>query len=180
MFRGGHPDHHFSVRDVGIAAQKISQRTRSRAFVGVVAAGRTSVDPRAFANTFFRADYRSLDDETRIDLLIDNLVPWYFQFVASWSLAEKQGRLDICWLSYEELIKDKPASITNVLKFYGLGAPLRGIEHLIRETESEKRKSRFNKGIAGRGEAKLSESQKDRIRRYSRYFPTTDFSRIGL
>jgi tetratricopeptide (TPR) repeat protein len=134
----------------------------------------------AFANTFFRADYRSLDEDTRIDLLIDNLVPWYFQFVASWSLVEKQQRLDIFWMSYEELIKDKPTSITNVLTFYGLGAPRRGIEQQIWEAESEKRRTRFNRGVAGRGASKLSEGQIDRIRSYARYFPTTDFSRIGL
>ena len=137
-------------------------------------------DGGASSATFFRADYRSLDDQTRIDLLIDNLVPWYFQFVASWSLAEKQKRLEILWLSYEELINNKQASITNVLKFYGLGAPLRGIEQRIRETESEKRRMRFNKGVAGRGGARLSETQKARVRSYARYFPTTDFSQIGL
>jgi hypothetical protein len=137
-------------------------------------------DGGASSATFFRADYRSLDEQTRIDLLIDNLVPWYFQFVTSWSLAEKQKRLDILWLSYEELISNKPASITNVLKFYGLGAPLRGIEQRIRETEKEKRRTRFNKGISGRGKARLSESQLARICGYGRYFPTTDFSKIGL
>ena len=134
----------------------------------------------ASSNSFFRGDYEFLDEQTRIDLLIDNLVPWYFQFVASWELAEKQGRLDIFWLSYEEMIKDKPVSVTNLLKFYGLGAPQRAIEQQIREIESEKRRTRFNKGIPGRGEAKLSESQKCRIRSFARYFPTTDLSRIGL
>lgn len=137
-------------------------------------------DGGAFANTFFREDYQALDDTTRIDLLIDNLVPWYFQFVASWSLVEKRYQLDVFWLSYEELIKNKPASVTKVLKFYGLGAPQRGIEQVIREMESEKRRTRFNKGITGRGKTKLSESQMNRIRSYARYFPTTDFSRIGL
>lgn len=137
-------------------------------------------DGGAFSNSFFRADYKSLDEQTRIDLLIDNLVPWYFQFVASWNLVEKQNRLEIFWLGYEELIKEKPASITSVLKFYGLGAPTRGIEQRIREAESEKGRTRFNKGVAGRGDSKLSESQKDRICSYARYFPTTDFSRIGL
>jgi hypothetical protein len=83
-------------------------------------------------------------------------------------------------MSYEELIKDNPTSITNVLKFYGLGAPQRGIGQQISEAESEKRRTRFNRGVAGRGISKLSEGQIDRIRSYARYFPTTDFSRMGL
>jgi hypothetical protein len=134
----------------------------------------------AFSNSFFRADYPSLDERTRIDLLIDNLVPWYFQFVASWGLVEKQGRSDLIWLTYEDLIADKPKAINDVLGFYGLGAPMRGIEQRINEIESEKRRTRFNKGIAGRGESRLSDSQKRRIRNYAKYYPTTDFSRIGL
>ena len=134
----------------------------------------------AFANSFFRADYLTLDNETRLDLIIDNLVPWYFQFAASWDLVEKQKRLELTWLRYEDMISDKPATIQTVLNFYGLNAPLRGIEERISEIESEKRRSRFNKGVAGRGETELSDSRKRRIREYARYFPSTDLSVIGV
>ncbi len=134
----------------------------------------------AYFNTYFKADFPSLDDETKIDLLIDNVVPWYMQFVASWSLAEKQDRLQVSWLTYEELIADKPAAIEGVLSFYGLGAAGKAVEAKVKETESEARKIRFNKGIAGRGAAGLSETQKERICRLSKYYPTTDFGRLGL
>lgn len=137
-------------------------------------------DKGAFYNSYFREDFRLLDEETKIDLLIDNIIPWYFQFVASWSLVEKQKSLDIFWLSYEDLIADKPSAIQDVLRFYGFGAARRGIEQKIRETESESRKIRFNKGVKGRGESRLSERQKGRIRRLAKYYPATDFSRIGL
>lgn len=134
----------------------------------------------AFYNSYFRADFQPLDEPTKIDLLIDNVIPWYFQFVASWDLVEKQRRLNIKWLSYEELTADKPAAVLDVLKFYGLGSSLKAVEAKIKETESESRKIRFNKGVAGRGKSGLSEDQKERIRRLSRYYPTTDFGRIGL
>ena len=134
----------------------------------------------AFANSFFREDYRSLDEDTRIDLLIDHLVPWYFEFVASWSLVEKQRRLELMWLSYDDLIKDKPKAVEDVLGFYGLAAPSRGIVKRISEIEFEKRGTRFNKGVAGRGASRLSDVQKQRIERYARYYPMTDFTRIGL
>lgn len=137
-------------------------------------------DRGAFFNSYFRADYPSLDDETKIDLLIDNVVPWYFQFVASWSLVEKQKNLEIFWLGYEELIRDKTAAVRNVLAFYGLGAARRHVEQKIGETESENRKIRFNKGITGRGETELNERQKERIRRLAGYYPSTDFGRLGL
>lgn len=134
----------------------------------------------AFFNSYSREDFQALDDETKIDLLIDNVIPWYFQFVASWSLVEKQRSLDIHWLSYEDLIRNKPSSVQDVLKFYGLGASLKSVEQKIRETESEERKIRFNKGVAGRGKTGLNDRQKERIRRMARYYPSTDFSRMGL
>ena len=134
----------------------------------------------AFQNSYFRADWPALDEETKIDLLIENVIPWYFQFVASWDLADKQQRLEVHWLSYEDLIADKPASVLKVLEFYGLGAARRGVEKRIAEIEAEERKIRFNKGIAGRGRAGLNNQQKEQIRRLARYYPSTDLCRIGL
>jgi len=134
----------------------------------------------AFANSYFPEDFQALDTETKLDLIIDNFVPWYFQFVASWSLAEKNDRVEILWLSYEEMIKDKAASMQKVLGFYGLGAPAKGIEYTIRQIESQKGKTRFNKGVAGRGETGLNDAQKERIIRLARYYPSTDLTRIGV
>lgn len=134
----------------------------------------------AYQTSYFRRDWPSLDDETKVDLLIENVIPWYFQFVASWDQAEKQKRLEVYWLTYEEFVADKASSVLKVLEFYGLGAPRRGVEQRIRDIESEKRKNRFNKGQTGRGKSGLNERQKEQIRRLTRYYPSTDFARIGL
>jgi tetratricopeptide (TPR) repeat protein len=134
----------------------------------------------AFKSSYFRADWPTLDEETKIDLLIENVIPWYFQFVGSWDLAEKQQRLEVHWLSYEEFIADKCSAVLQILRFHGLGASRRGVEQCIREVESNGRKNRFNKGVAGRGRSGLTDRQKDQVRRLARYFPSTDFGRIGL
>jgi hypothetical protein len=134
----------------------------------------------AFKSSYYRADWHTLDEETKIDLLIENVIPWYFQFFSSWALAENQQRLEVHWLSYEELIADKCTAVLNILGFYGLGARRRAVEQCIGEVESNSRKNRFNKGVAGRGKSGLSERQKDQVRRLARYFPSTDFGRIGL
>src|SRR5947209_283873 len=134
----------------------------------------------AFQTSFFRADWQALDEEMKIDLLIENVIPWYFQFVASWDLAEKEKRLELLWLSYEEMVSDKTSSVLKVLEFYGLGASRRGVEQRIRQIESEERKIRFNKGVTGRGRLGLNLQQKEQISRLTRYYPSIDFSRIGL
>jgi len=137
-------------------------------------------DKGAFQTSYSRADWQALNEETKIDLLIENVIPWYFQFVASWDLAERQKRIEIHWLSYEELIADKASSILKLLEFYGLGASRRGVEQRIGEIEKRNRKNRFNKGIAGRGQSGLKDRQKEQIRRLTRFYPSTDFGRIGL
>ena len=134
----------------------------------------------AFQTSYFRADWQELDEEARIDLLIENVIPWYFQFVASWDLAERQKRLEVHWLSYEDFVADKPSSVLKLLEFYGLGASRRGIEERIVELEAEGRRNRFNKGVTGRGSSGLTDRHKDQIRRFTRYYPSTDFGRIGL
>src|SRR5215813_3470634 len=137
-------------------------------------------DQGAFQTSYFRADWPGLDQETKIELLIENVIPWYFQFVASWDLAEKQKRLELQWLSYEELVADKPASLLKVLEFYGLGASRSAVDQRIKKIESDGRKNRFNKGVTGRGARGLTEQQKEQIRRLTRFYPSTNFSRIGL
>jgi len=134
----------------------------------------------AFFNSHFRADFMDLDEEKQVDLLIDNIAPWYMQFVASWSLAEKEDRLELYWLTYEDLIENKRESIEQLLEFYGLGTARANVERLLASTEGESRKNRFDKGVAGRGKTGLTDAQKQRIIELSTYYPTTDFRCIGL
>ena len=54
------------------------------------------------------------------------------------------------------------------------------IKQKIAEVESKNEINRFNKGIAGRGKVGLSDAQKDKIRSLATYFPSADFSLLGL
>ncbi len=134
----------------------------------------------AFLNTYFRGSFLQLDEAKQIDLIIDNVVPWYLQFVASWALAEKEGRLEIYWLTYEDLTQNKVESIEQLLEFYGLGTTPAALKRLIADEEANTRKNRFNKGVSGRGKTTLTDVQKERIIALTEYYPGTDFSLIGL
>ena len=134
----------------------------------------------AFKTSYFRADWPKLEEEKKIDLLIEHVIPWYFQFVASWDQAEREKRVELRWLSYEELIANKCSTVLKLLEFYGLGASRGNVEKIISEVESDGRKNRFNKGVMGRGRSVLSDQQKECLRKLARYFPSTDFSRVGL
>jgi len=134
----------------------------------------------AYLNSYFKADFPQLDQEKQIDLLIENIVPWYFQFVASWSNVEKEKQIEIKWLCFEEFTQNKTETILDVLKFYGLGAATRNVENVIKHLEAQERKIRFNKGVSGRGKESISISQRDRIKQMARFYPSTDFGQIGL
>lgn len=133
-----------------------------------------------FSTYFDRDDFVSFGDDQKIELLIEYVIPWYFQFVASWQRAERDGRLEIDWITYEGMVADKPAMVERILSFNGISAPRNIIERQINESESHGKKNRFNKGRTGRGKAVLSEDQRKRIISLARHFPSSDFSLIGL
>ncbi len=133
-----------------------------------------------FSTYFDGREFLAFDEQQQIDAIIEYAIPWYFQFVASWRGAERDGRLEVFWLTYEEMIKDKPETVERILGFYGMQAPMAEIEKQIALTESDKDKNRFNKGVTGRGAAGLSAAHKEKIRGLSKPFPTTDFSCLGF
>ncbi len=128
---------------------------------------------------FNREDFDIFTERQQTDLIIDNVLPWYFQFISSWQRAETNCRVEAHWLVYEEMISDKAGTLERLLRFYGLNAQRATIEQVIDATESDTRRNRFNKGIIGRGET-LSAKQKERIAALARYYPSADFRCVGL
>jgi hypothetical protein len=133
-----------------------------------------------FSTFFDRDDFEALSSEQKIDLLIDNVLPWYFQFVASWQRVEADGRLEIDWLTYEEMVSDKTGTVERILRFNGLDADRSVIEQHISNIEGDRDKNRFNRGTTGRGESVLSEEQRIRITELARHFPSRDFGVLGI
>lgn len=133
-----------------------------------------------FSTFFNKEDFLSFSHDKKLDLLIEFAIPWYFQFVASWQRAEAEGRLEMMWLTYEEMIADKPAAVKKLLGYYGMAVPDDAIEDRIRFIEGDGERNRFNKGIAGRGKSGVSDRHKARIRELAEYFPSADFSCIGV
>ncbi|MGB2752103.1 MAG: sulfotransferase domain-containing protein [Pyrinomonadaceae bacterium] len=133
-----------------------------------------------FSTYFDKEEFLSFDDDQKIDLLIEYVLPWYFQFVASWQRAEREGRLEVNWITYEEMVADKAKMADRVLGFYGIKAPPELIDQKLAEIESDRENNRFNKGGTGRGKLVLTDEQRNRIRRLARHFPSTDFGRLGI
>lgn len=137
-------------------------------------------DKGAIANTFFARPWKRMDHSRKLDLIIDHFMPWYLAFFASWIDAMKSDQIDGFLVSYEQIIEDKPAAIFAISEFLGLEKSPDECAAAIEAAESNKRKNRFNKGVAGRGESSLDTHQKDRIKRLADYFDDIDFALVGL
>lgn len=135
----------------------------------------------AVRGTFFSpADFAAMTEESRLDLIIDHVVPWHLQFVASWQQVEREQRLPLMWLTYETMMADKPAALRGVLRFWGLEYPPERVEAGVETALADGRRNRLNKGVSGRGLTGLSPGQKDRIRSLARHFPSADFGILGI
>lgn len=130
-------------------------------------------------NTFFAGRWEGLTRARKLDLVIDNFVPWYAAFYASWSDVMTHGLLDCFFLRYEDMIADKPGTMEALAEFYSLDKSPEACAAAVELVDGRKDITRYNKGRAGRGE-ELSDAQKDRIRHLAGYFPDVDFGPVGL
>ena len=104
----------------------------------------------------------------------------HLQFLAGWQQADRERRVPILWLTYEELMRDKPAAVARVLAFHGLGAPEEKITAALAAQESDPRRNRFNAGLSGRGQSALTPAQHARLRHLAAAYPAAGFTSFGL
>ena len=130
--------------------------------------------PMAYVDARF---LRQSPDE-QLDFIIDLMIPWYVNFFVSWSEAESSLGVRLFWLRYEELTAVPVAVLTRLCEHIGLDTDCRQIE--VAMADAAAKPTRFNQGIIGRGEAGLSESQKNRVRAQAAHYPWVDFTPIGL
>jgi tetratricopeptide (TPR) repeat protein len=134
----------------------------------------------AIRGTLFNVDaWMHSTPERQADQIIDLVVPWHLEFLASWQRADRDGRLPVLWMRYEEMLADKPAAVRRILEWQGLKAEDERIAAAVAKVEQSPEKNRFNKGVSGRGREGLTVEQKERIRRMMAYYPEADFRAYG-
>lgn len=125
-------------------------------------------------------DFNSWPAEKQFDFIVDYVLPWYVSFYASWKYAERDRKLPILWLQYEQMVRDWPSSIRSVLEFYRLNVSREDIDAAIQRMQAKPRERvRFNKGVAGRGAQSLSIEQTARVHRLTLSYPDVDFGPLG-
>ncbi len=125
---------------------------------------------------YFNESYLEMDEVTQYDYSIDMSAAWYIHFFVSWYETARRSNIKTFWTTYDKVVNDSQNVLKKISKFYQLDINEEKFDPVIQGTKSPN----LNVGISGRGEQILSADQKDRIRRYCKYFPDTDFSMIGL
>ncbi len=117
--------------------------------------------------------------ERILELVIRKYSYWYIEFYASWVIAEREGRLPIYWLAYEKLVEAPQQTVEGIAAHCGLPLLGQNIGEAVRALRGSG-VVRKNKGVAGRGQGGMSQTQKDHIKQHTVCFPDIDFSPIGL
>lgn len=135
----------------------------------------------AFPTFYCNEKFGDLDDTTQIDQIIEMGIPWYFNFYVSWYEATSSNRIEALWMQYENVIESWGEALTMISQFYTLNKTKQEIDDALQRTINMKKdRTRLNKGIAGRGDAALSDVQKEKIIKMSRFYPWVDFSLLGI
>lgn len=116
--------------------------------------------------------------ERQLDMMVDLAGPWYARFIGDWTA---EDRLEKLWLTYDDLVADPAATVSRVADFYGLGLSGAAIAAAVNDLgRGDRRSTRINKGIGGRGAEQMTPAQLARLGRLFDYYPTVDRARIGV
>ena len=123
-------------------------------------------------------EFFELTENQQIDAIVELAIPWYVGFFVSWYEADLEGTVHPIWLTYEELTTDPAATLRLVTEAFSIDKSNEEIDEALKKVG--RRNVRFNKGVSGRGQQRLSESQIMKITGFTRFYPSVDFSRIGI
>lgn len=100
-----------------------------------------------------------LSEAQQYSYIIKMIVPWYFHFFVSWlDGSESISTLNV---TYEELFSQKRDTIRKISAFYGFECSEHRIDEAINTMNPKK--TRFNKGVSGRGKELLTREHIEEI-----------------
>lgn len=120
-------------------------------------------------------NYAAIPDDERLAFLCGYVGPWYLDYVVSWSRMQAPHLK----LYYEEdVLGFGPQTMAKLRDFLDLQADDAEMAAAFQVTDEVKGRSRWNQGVAGRGE-RIPADARERLRQLSRiYEKDVDFSKV--
>jgi hypothetical protein len=128
---------------------------------------------------YCREDFKHFSFDKQMDMVIENVAPWYINFYVSWAEAIREKKIAAILTTYEELTSDPMRVVNTILTHYNLTFSDSVIDEKIKMLDSEKKTVRFNQGIVGRGQ-QINDTLKNKVYSMIKYYPDIDFKPIGL
>ena len=131
-------------------------------------------EPPDIAQACVPADIGEWNDERTFHFIVDMIVPWYFNFFASWSQCD-----DKLLVTYEDIHADVLGVVGRMSDRYGLNLAGDDIRSAVEEANRQGADTRRNKAVLGRGES-LPDEVRAKVAGLARYYEGIDFAAIGL
>ncbi|MBT8484806.1 MAG: hypothetical protein HKO59_15105 [Phycisphaerales bacterium] len=116
------------------------------------------------------------DPSVRQDLAIRAGVPWMIDFFTSWRAA--RAKLDVHFVTYDELVADPIATIERIFTHVGMRVPATQISDALASIRPSE--VRFNRGRGGRGRLELTPAEIRLVEDIAGTERDADLSMIGL
>ncbi|HEY4941213.1 MAG TPA: sulfotransferase domain-containing protein [Rhizomicrobium sp.] len=114
-------------------------------------------------NASIPSHFASMGDETKLDFMIDTIMPWYASYFATWLDYSREAPGRVCVLRYADLLHDPVYVLQTLLDHCGLPHSVKVCQLAVDAAWQERHQHRFNRGEDGRGRARLSPTQLARI-----------------
>lgn len=120
--------------------------------------------------------FRALDTDAQHRFIVDFMLPWYFNFYASWCEADAAGQVR-AWLRYEDLARDPVVAIGHLIERLGLQVQPTSLGEILNAVGASA--TRKEHGVVGRG-AQLSDEVRARVTALADSYRHLDLTPIGV
>lgn len=126
--------------------------------------------PNHWLNIAIPPAFAAMDDATRADFLIDTVMPWYASYYATWLAYATAAPERVLVLRFGDLKRDPAAVLSAVLDHSGLPRSEEMCELAAASAWRDRYDYRFHIGEEGRGRARFTAKQLERIARQLHYY----------
>src|ERR1700722_3543875 len=125
--------------------------------------------PATWLNIKVPDAYPGFSDERKADFVVEMIAPWYLSFFSTWlDYAATDDRVLI--LEYDGFRADPVGELEKLLAHSRLPRSREDCRSALEQVWQERAIFRYNKGVSGRGRARLSPAQIGRLRQMMRYY----------
>lgn len=126
--------------------------------------------PENWLNIQVPSGFGELSEDAKADFIIDMMAPWYASYFATWlERARRDGRVLV--LDYDEFRADPLASLECLLLHSRFQVSRERCQAALDAVWRERQGFRFRVGVSGRGHARFTPAQIQRLRKMLAWYP---------